>query len=211
MKVSSLLGALLPPRCGVCAAGCDSAALLCRRCLIELERTPTFGAHRLPGLDFAWAAFEHSGLPRRLVAAAKYRARPGLLEIAVQETFERCPPEILGGVTLIPVPPDPWRSRRRGFDLASELAARLTALTDSGVIVALGRSPSRPQAGKDRESRIAAKPRIRVVAPLPPAILLVDDVTTTGTTLAACAAAAREAGVIRIGAITLTRTPQKRL
>lgn len=202
---AGILNALVPPTCGLCAR--PSNSLVCPRCERELRRQPTFGDHHLPGIDRAWSAFEHSGIARRLVATAKYRARPALLDLAIEEMKDRLPLDLLGGSNLVPVPPDPWRHRRRGFDTAVGIAARLAILSDSQVTATLRRSRSAPQAGKGRVERLASEPRIRATAPLPTAIVLVDDVVTTGTTLAACATAARAAGATRVLAFTLTRTP----
>ena len=202
---AAILDALIPLRCGLCSEPAE--AQLCAACLRELRRLPTFGEHRLPGVDFAWSAFEHSDLAQRLIGAAKYRARPGLLDLAIEEIATRLPSGLLESTTLVPVPPDPWRERRRGFDLAANLASGLATVTDCEVAAHLARRAARPQAGKDRAERLAASPRLRISvrAPLPRTLVLVDDVVTTGTTLRACAAAAREAGAIALGAVTLTR------
>lgn len=205
MVLRALLHAVVPARCGICGAGCAVGEPVCRGCGRALAKAATFGEHFLPGLDFAWAAFEHTATARRLVAAAKYRARPGLLDFALEELGDRVPQELLSGAAVVPVPADPWRSRRRGFDLAARIAERLANLTDSRVIDGLRRKSGPSQAGTGRRERLASKVPVWATEPLPPRVALIDDVVTTGTTLAACAAAAREAGALSVGAITLTR------
>jgi len=59
--------------------------------------------------------------------------------------------------------------------------------------------------GRRRGERLGRPPQVHVRGEAPRSVLLVDDVQTTGATLSACARALREAGSIRVCAITFTR------
>ena len=59
--------------------------------------------------------------------------------------------------------------------------------------------------GRRRAERVARPPRIHASFEAPRSALLVDDVLTTGSTLAAAARALREAGAVRVVAITFAR------
>ena len=69
----------------------------------------------------------------------------------------------------------------------------------------LARRGAGRQVGRRRAERLGSPPRIEAPAAVPRSVLLVDDVLTTGATLSACARALREAGALRVVAVTFAR------
>jgi len=154
----------------------------------------------------AWAPFAHDGPARDLVAALKFR---GLLAAADLLAA----PMAAGGAalwreaTIVPVPADPRRRRRRGFDHAALIAQALGRRTGRPVATCLRRAPGPRQLGAGRAARRA---RVAAAAPtaigaVPPLAVLVDDVHTTGATLRACASALLSGGCVRVNVLTATR------
>jgi predicted amidophosphoribosyltransferase len=119
----------------------------------------------------------------------------------------RAPADLLAGVgTVVPVPADPSRRRRRGEDHATLLAAAVAA--------ALGHPLGRPlvrrraavaQHEQDRSARRRLAPP-EVISAVDGTVLLVDDVHTTGATLRAASGALRAAGARRVVVLTALRT-----
>jgi predicted amidophosphoribosyltransferase len=114
------------------------------------------------------------------------------------------PAELLSG-TVVPVPTAPLRAALRGFDPAAEIAAALADRTGLSAEPCLARRGGGRQVGRRRAQRIGHPPLIRTKSRVPRSVLLVDDVLTTGATLSSCALALRQAGSIRIAAVTFTR------
>jgi predicted amidophosphoribosyltransferase len=94
---------------------------------------------------------------------------------------------------------------RRGFDPAGEIAAALATGAGLPMCVCLARRGAGRQVGRRRAERVGRPPRIRAVGEAPRSALLVDDVLTTGSTVGAAARALREAGALRVVAITFAR------
>jgi predicted amidophosphoribosyltransferase len=120
--------------------------------------------------------------------------------------------EAAGHLVLAPVPLDPGRLRKRGFNQAGLLAAGIAAATEWSVLPAglRRRRGRRRQAELGRSERLANvgsafewEPGVGV--PGRP-MLLVDDVLTTGATAAACTAAIEKAGGTCIGVVTFARS-----
>jgi predicted amidophosphoribosyltransferase len=111
------------------------------------------------------------------------------------------------GATIVPVPADPRRRRRRGFDHAALIAEALARRTGRPLVTCLRRPPAPRQLGAGRGARQARVAATAPVAsgPVPSAVVLVDDVHTTGATLRACAAALRAHGCDRVNVLTATR------
>jgi predicted amidophosphoribosyltransferase len=222
-----LLDWLIPPLCVACRAR-DAGRRgdpLCAACRAEL---PWLGIRvcprcaqprpcgRCPALrqafDGAWAAVAYAGPVPALVNGLKERGALGLADVMAAQIAVTAPAPTWGaGAVLVPVPADPWRSRRRGVDHAGRLAAALarrTALPVDGVLARAG--PRARHAGRGRRERLRADPadvqlRTGRSAPSRTAIL-VDDVHTTGATLHACALALKGSGTDRVVAVTYART-----
>ena len=79
----------------------------------------------------AWAPLAYDGVARELVAALKFRGALPVAALMAAHMAANLPadlrgrPEPRGRPAIVPVPPQPARARRRGFDPAGALAAAL--------------------------------------------------------------------------------------
>jgi ComF family protein len=202
--LAELLGLLVPPRCALCGRGCSLRAPLCESCQARLAHlSPRPAAIR--GIDRVWSAAPYEGAARELVIALKFGARLGLARPAAAAIVAGAPAGLLAG-EIVPVPPAPWRRRRRGFDAAEVLAAALALESGLAVSRCLRRTQGRRQVGRPRAQRLADPPHIRVAGVAPDRAILVDDVLTTGATLRSCARALREHGAVTVDALTFARS-----
>ncbi len=205
MKLLRAVGAaLVPPLCAACGRACRPEAVICTRCGRRLAAaTPLAGAGP-PGLDRVWSSASHEGVARELVTALKLRRLLPVAGLIAERIHWLAPGEVLSG-TIVPVPPAPLRLHSRGFDPAGEIAAELAERVSAPLSPCLVRHRGRRQVGRGRAQRIGRPPRIQARADVPRSALLVDDVLTTGATLTACARALREAGAVRVVAVTFAR------
>ena len=115
------------------------------------------------------------------------------------------------GAPLIPIPGSRTSLRRRGFNPASEFAVQLGRRLHRPVLqTTLYREPdSLKQSTLNRQQRQANTAHLYYCARNMPesCAILVDDVLTTGSTLHAAASALRAAGVQRVCAVVIARTP----
>jgi predicted amidophosphoribosyltransferase len=195
---------LVPPLCAACGRGCRPEAALCTRCSRRLAAADPLEGGGAPGLDRAWSSAPHEGVARDLVTALKFRRLLPVAELIADRVQWLAPSALLGG-TVVPVPTAPLRSIARGFDPAAEIAAALAQRADLPLADCLRRRGGGRQVGKRRGERIGHPPLIQARGQVPRSVLLLDDVLTTGATLSACAQALRQAGAIRVVAITFTR------
>jgi predicted amidophosphoribosyltransferase len=208
---------------------------LCRRCGLPSHRRGGCPAASA-AFTRAWAPLAHDGVARELVAALKFRAALPVASLMAAHVAANLPPDLRAGsthaakaqpadpfprlnggppcprssgtVAIVPVPPQPARERRRGFDpagtLATELAPRL-GLPERACL--RRRDRERRQVGASRaQRRRSGRLAIELRAPPPTRALLVDDVHTTGATLDACARALLAGGCREVVALTYTRT-----
>lgn len=219
-----MLDLLIPPRCVACRSAAEVARgdPLCLACRAELpwlpaaaERCPRcglperHGARSCPArrqaFAAAWSAVAYAGPVPALVLALKDRGALPVARLMAAQLAAAAPPETWAG-TLVPVPPDPWRRRRRGVDHTGAIAAALGARLGVPVTPLLRRGRGAPQAGRSRAARLQADVGARTRAgPVPRVAVLVDDVHTTGATLHACAQALRTAGCGEVRVVSYAR------
>jgi predicted amidophosphoribosyltransferase len=199
-----LASALAPPLCAACGRGCRPDAVLCTRCSRRLAAAAPLTGAGPPGIDRAWSSAPHEGVARELVTALKLRRLLPVAGLMAERIGWLAPATVLSGA-IVPVPTAPLRSLARGFDPAAELAAALAERTGLALQPCLRRRGSGRQVGRRRAQRVGHPPLIVACGEAPRSVLLVDDVLTTGATLSACAGVLRQAGALRIAAITFTR------
>jgi predicted amidophosphoribosyltransferase len=195
---------LAPPLCASCGRSCRPEATLCTRCARRLAPAEPLAGSGPPGIDRAWSSAPHEDVARSLVTALKFRRLLPVATLMADRIQWLAPADLLTG-TVVPVPTAPLRTRARGFDPAAELASALAEKTRLPLSPCLARSGLGRQRGKRRAQRIGHPPRIRATGEVPRSVLLVDDVLTTGATLSSCASALRQAGAVRIAAVTFAR------
>jgi ComF family protein len=160
-----------------------------------------------PGLGSLRSAVWLAGSAREAVHLLKYEGWWRVAEAMAAamrdlETLER-------GAVLVPVPLGRRRQRERGFNQAERLATAL------GHVARLRVRPELLARARETASQTKLTPEGRranvhgAFRGLPGAagarLVLVDDVFTTGATLQAAAAALREAGAVRVEAVTFAR------
>ena len=205
-NVASFLASLLaPPRCGTCGKRCAWRATLCERCEREIAAAVPIPV-TVPSLDAAWCAAAYDGAARELVTALKFHRRLPLARRAA-EAIAAAAPEGLRAGAVVPVPPAPWRLRRRGHDPAEEIAFALARISELPLLPCLRRTSGRRQVGRRRAARLADPPAVRLVDRPPTSVVLVDDVITTGATLGACARALRRGGAEKLVAVAFAHSP----
>lgn len=194
----------VPSLCAACGRSCRPQAVVCTRCSRRLAAAdPVLGAGP-QGLDRAWSSAPHEGVARDLVTALKFRRLLSVADLMADRIQWLAPANMLSGA-IVPVPTASFRTMKRGFDPAAELAMALADRLDAPFHQCLVRHGGGRQLGKRRAQRISHPPNIATRGEIPRSILLIDDVLTTGATLTACARALRSSGAIRVVAITFAR------
>jgi predicted amidophosphoribosyltransferase len=226
--VHELVALVAPPACPGCRAALPGAALrLCPACASSLPwlgpatcpacALPAHGGGRCPAAQAAfaraWAPLAYDGVARELVGALKFRGALPLAGLMAAQVAANLPRDVrarvqTGRLAVVPVPAQPRRRRRRGFDPAGALAVEVARRLGVALSPCLARRDHAPrQVGTGRRARRApGRLALALREAPPPLALLVDDVHTTGATLDACARALREGGCEEVVGVSYART-----
>ena len=179
--------------CPACATPRDADDATCPACHGD-------GLRHLAAIH---AAFAYRGPARRLINDAKAGARTA----AIAALVPLLPLPVTEVEAVGPVPPSP--GRRPGPHLATacaRAAARRLGVTFLPVLSCTRHAREQHRLPRaDRSRNVEGLFSCR--GPLPGRILLVDDILTSGATASAAAGALRAAGVRRVIAAFLCRTP----
>ncbi len=185
------------PRCPICALPTPQGEV-CGHCL---KKPPLYTR--------TIAAFSYQFPLNKLIQAMKYQEQLALSQIFAEKLLQRLDASGLPDF-IIPMPLHPAKLRRRGFNQALLVAARLS---DSLDIPLLSHSCHRLR-DTPSQSALPWKERSRNVRGAflcngdltGKHIALVDDVLTTGASLNALAAAVQKCGATEISAWVIART-----
>ena len=186
-------------RDGICPT-CEKAL----ECLNEKqEKWEQTHIKRLPdGLDYMHAAYPYEGPARQLVHRLKFDCiRAAHVPLAKAMVFLPSGEEEI----IVPVPTDPARLKRRGYNQAQLLAEYIGKELGMEVVCALSRRENRrPQTGLSAKERRRNLQGCMVAdrAVSGKRVLLIDDVYTTGSTASEAARALFEAGAKSVGMFT---------
>ncbi|MFN8077217.1 MAG: ComF family protein [Kineosporiaceae bacterium] len=223
---AALAGLALPVACPGCGAPGQRLCPACRSALTPtVLRVSLTAAAWLP----AHAGGRYEGVLASTLLAWKDRGRADLTSVLAPAlacaVAARChdlaaasrlePADVLGAVSLVPVPSSRAATRARGEDVVLGLARTAAGLLSapSGprprVVPALRqRRGVADQAGLGRTARQRNVAGAFVVRGRPPALaLVVDDVLTTGASAAAAVHALHAAGTAVLGACAVSATP----
>ena len=211
--------------CAACRAQCGPARQRCPTCARPLHGTQgrcgaCLSERQPPPLEQCLAAVDYGYPWDTLIARFKFRGEHALAHTLASVMVEHQP---VGAdwrhcTWLVPIPITPERLAQRGYNQAWELAKALRQQLGTGcppglpgALMRLGHAPD--QHNLPAEQRVKNLKGAFMVPPdqaprLQGAhVLLVDDVSTTGTTLRTAAQALRAAGVARVSAWVLAKTP----
>ena len=235
---NSLVRVLFEPACAACGAVLERplAGAICERCWLGVAGVAPPGCVRCgdelpawqsgdaecarclnhpPCFSIARSAGRYEGPLRKIVHAFKYRHRRLLAE-PLGRMMRLAGSDVLEGAdAVVPVPLHPFRSIKRGFNQADDLARQL------GLPVwrALRRGRSGPpqaslpasarQANLTSSYGISRSWALRARLGGSPlrdcVVVVVDDVMTTGATMEACSRVLLDAGAGSVRALTAAR------
>ena len=208
----------LARRCAVCKEISD---VPCAGCVAKLE--PARYLECAPEFELGCRAlFAYTEVSSRLVLTLKYQRDTRLVSWLALQLAGLIPKALLGGTKRVSVseidcitwiPASAKNRRKRGYDQAEMLAKAVAREVGLPCRRLLKRNRDLAQGDRDFKGRLEGpsltpvgnSPRSsKARSPnTPKSVLIVDDVVTTGSSLRRAAETLRQAGIPRIGAITV--------
>ena len=161
-----------------------------------------------------------NGAAERILLARKQKLNPTVEDLLSELLSPLCSCAIAenGGMTdewILTYPPRSGKKQREiGHDQSCELARRLSALTNIPMIACLERLSGSDTAQKTlgaaqrtenaQGSYVLSETYEKDLCGK--SVVIIDDIATTGATLAACASIIKEAGAVRVIALTAAKT-----
>lgn len=226
-----VLSLLWPRRCPVCgrivsppgALICDACrpallpveGTLCRKCgkMLEDDTREYCSDCEKHRRSFArgFSLYVYHQAAADSMAAIKYKNKREYLDFYSAEIIEKLGPSLrgLGADALIPVPIHPSRMKKRGFNQAEVLAAKLSPGLGIPVDANFLRrsretAPQKILGPSERLRNLESAFSCEEMAPAwMRRVILVDDIYTTGATAEACTRALQRAGVETVWILTI--------
>ncbi len=220
--LAELLAVVVPPACIACRAALPRGHLRvcgacvralpwlperrCERCGLPRHRRGSCPAARA-AFGRAWSPLAYEGVARDLVGALKFRGALPLADLMAAHIGANLPHDLRAGV-LVPVPAQPLRRRRRGFDPAAALSSALAPRLGVPEQPCLRRRDrgARQVGASWTQRRRPGHLTIDLRGPPPARARLMGDVHSTGATLDACARVLLVGGCREVVALTYART-----
>lgn len=197
--------------CAICAAHLPVRRAACRRCARALPAPGICGPcqRKPPVFMEAQAAFDYARPVDWLVHRFKFGGRLECGRVLGEcLAWELALRGAARPDALVPVPLHAGRLRSRGFDQALELGRHLARRLELHLrprLLARCRATSQQSTLDARARRRNLRGAIRVRAPVPAHVALVDDVMTTGSTAVECARVLKRAGCRRVSIWVVAR------
>lgn len=203
ITVETLADLVFPCQCSSCDAW--DQTWLCPSCESQLTILSPSARHDLRSYSGLRAITEYSGVVKDILHRAKYEDQPWRLVRFTSAIVKRVTDSNwLDGIDLvIPMPGDPWRTWKRGYNPARIIGNEIARLANRPLSHPKGftRRGSKPQQSlsmDERSNRYADELFTVNPALLPVSnhrkCLLVDDIGTTGATIRAAAGALTASG-----------------
>ena len=210
-----------PDNCLMCRDYLNSrhTRQLCSACLQSIELNPTPFSRQSKearfAYDQAWSAILYNDTAQQLLHAFKYNSKTSLRKTFVPvmiDFIDRHHIPLQQFDMITPIPLHPARLRERGYNqsaLLSEGISRhynLTHRTD--LLIRQRNTHTQTELGaKQRWTNMEGAFRIKNPSDIEgKTVVLIDDLFTTGSTINSAAAALKDAGALRVAALTLSVT-----
>lgn len=174
------------------------------------------------GLDGLISIWDYEGLVKRLIHNVKYGGLTHIIDECVESSFKLIARDINRFYSFLSflssdntyityVPMYIKRKKRRGFSQSELIAREIRKVSNSKVVPLLEKIIDiKDQAKLSKEERLgnvkgsfAINGNVEGIG----SVLLVDDVFITGTTMRECCKVLKKAGINKVWAFTLARTP----
>ncbi|NLE33800.1 MAG: ComF family protein [Bacteroidales bacterium] len=196
--------------------------VLCTECLLAMARTDfhsrrdnmleqAFWGRCMVERAAAFSVYNRGSRIRKLIHLLKYSGRQdiGRLLGGLYGSYLVSGGFMEGIDILIPVPLDPARERRRGYNqshcIAEGIASHCNLPVRSDILVRTGRSGSQTRRGRyERWENVEGLFAVRRPGDIKGRhLIVVDDVITTGSTIEACVNALHDAGDVKVSVVAL--------